>query len=46
VAFAELAESAVDLHGRGLAESLGIPCAGTLTEDVGAEITTLLRKRT
>lgn len=46
VSFAELAESAVDLHGRGLAESLGIPCAGTLTEDVGAEITTLLRKRT
>ncbi|MFF4755328.1 hypothetical protein ACWD5R_39325 [Streptomyces sp. NPDC002514] len=46
VAFAELAESAVDLHGRGLAESLGIPCAGTLTEDVGAEITALLRKRT
>ncbi|MFB7496640.1 hypothetical protein ACFC09_18460 [Streptomyces sp. NPDC056161] len=45
-AFAELAESAVDLHGRGLAESLGIPCAGMLTEDVGAEITTLLRKRT
>ncbi|MFV5996298.1 hypothetical protein ACNPQM_28835 [Streptomyces sp. NPDC056231] len=46
VAFAELAESAVDLHGRGLAESLGISCAGRLTEDVGAEITTLLRKRT
>jgi len=46
VAFAELAESAVDLHGRRLAESLGIPCAGTLTEDVGAEITTLLRKQT
>ncbi|MFF0225250.1 hypothetical protein [Streptomyces sp. NPDC004629] len=46
VAFAELAESAVDLHGRGLAEGLGIPCAGPLTEDVGAEITTLLRKRT
>jgi hypothetical protein len=46
VAFAELAESAVDLHGRRLAESLGIPCEGTLTEDVGAEITTLLRKQT
>jgi hypothetical protein len=46
VAFAELAESAVDLHGRGLAESLGIPCQGTLTKDVGAEITTLLRKQT
>ncbi|WP_329457112.1 hypothetical protein [Streptomyces sp. NBC_01497] len=46
VAFAELAESAVDLHGRGLAESLGIQCAGTFTEDVGAQITTLLRKRT
>lgn len=46
VAFAELAESAVDLHGRRLAESLGIPCEGTLTEGVGAEITTLLRKQT
>ncbi|WP_217142499.1 hypothetical protein [Streptomyces sp. AC627_RSS907] len=46
VAFAELAESAVDLHGRQLAESLGIPCEGTLTEDVGAEITSLLRKQT
>ncbi|MDT0393142.1 MULTISPECIES: hypothetical protein [Streptomyces] len=46
VAFAELAESAVDLHGRQLAESLGIPCEGALTEDVGAEITTVLRKQT
>ena len=45
-AFAELAESAVDLHGRQLAEILGIPCEGALTEDVGAEITTLLRKQT
>jgi hypothetical protein len=45
-AFAELTESAVDLHGRRLAESLGIPCEGRLTEDVGAEITALLRKRT
>ncbi|MFC5954930.1 hypothetical protein ACFP51_10630 [Streptomyces pratens] len=46
VAFADLAESAVDLHGRQLAESLGIPCDGALTEDVGAEITTVLRKQT
>ncbi|MER8161875.1 hypothetical protein [Streptomyces sp. NPDC094472] len=46
MAFAELAESAVDLHGRGFAESLGIPCTGTLTEDIGAEITTLFRKQT
>ncbi|MDI2130512.1 hypothetical protein [Yinghuangia seranimata] len=45
-AFAELAESAVDLYGRGLAETLGISCGGTLTEDIGAEITTLLRKQT
>ncbi|MET8217842.1 hypothetical protein [Streptomyces hirsutus] len=46
VAFADLAESAVDLHGRQLAESLGVPCDGALTEDVGAEITTVLRKQT
>ncbi|MBT3165590.1 hypothetical protein HTV80_21130 [Streptomyces sp. Vc74B-19] len=45
-AFAELAESAVDLHGRQLAESLGIACEGVLTKDVGAEITTVLRKQT
>ncbi|MDF3291848.1 hypothetical protein [Streptomyces silvisoli] len=45
LAFAELAESAVDLHGRRLAESLGILCERTLTEDIGAEITTLLRKQ-
>ncbi|WP_410609445.1 hypothetical protein [Amycolatopsis sp. lyj-109] len=46
VAFAELTESAVDLHGRRLAESLGIPCDGVLTPDVGTEITHLLRKGT
>lgn len=46
VAFAELAESVVDLYGRQLAESLGIPCEGPLTEEVGAEMTTLLRKQT
>jgi hypothetical protein len=46
VAFAELAEAAVDLHGRTLAESLGVACEGTLTREVGAEITTLLRKHT
>ncbi|WP_107481932.1 hypothetical protein [Streptomyces sp. JHA26] len=46
VAFAELCEAAVDLHGRRLAESLGIACEGPLTEDVGAEITTVLRKQT
>jgi hypothetical protein len=41
---AELVESTVDIHGRALADSLGIPCPGPLTVDVGAEITTLLRK--
>ncbi|EGG44761.1 MULTISPECIES: hypothetical protein [Streptomyces] len=45
-AFADLAESAVDLHGRTLADRLGIPCEGVLTEETGAAITGLLRKRT
>ncbi|MFE5208231.1 hypothetical protein [Streptomyces sp. NPDC056600] len=46
VAFAELAEAAVDLHGRALAESLGVACEARLTREIGAEITTLLRKHT
>jgi hypothetical protein len=45
-AFADLAESAADPHGRTLADRLGIPCEGVLTEETGAAITGLLRKRT
>jgi hypothetical protein len=41
---AELVETTVDIHGRALADSLGISCPGLLTAEVGAEITTLLRK--
>ncbi|MEU4222556.1 hypothetical protein AB0F10_45365, partial [Actinoplanes sp. NPDC026623] len=40
---AELVESAVDVHGRALAESLGLPCAGVLTRETGAEITAIAR---
>ncbi|MEU4066326.1 hypothetical protein AB0F25_28690 [Streptomyces wedmorensis] len=42
--FAELVESAVDLHGRDLATALGIPCEERLTADQGLEITRALRK--
>ncbi|MFE0647074.1 hypothetical protein ACFVZH_00600 [Streptomyces sp. NPDC059534] len=42
--FAELVESAVDLHGRDLATALGIPCEDRLTEAEGLEITRALRK--
>ncbi|WP_433732671.1 hypothetical protein ACQP0C_10130 [Nocardia sp. CA-129566] len=45
-ALAALIESAVDLHGRTLAESLGITCPGPLTAEMGTEITALLRKDT
>jgi hypothetical protein len=45
-AFAELAESAVDLYGRRLAEDLGFPCEGRLTKEIGVQITKLLRKQT
>ncbi|MEV0355711.1 hypothetical protein AB0H71_06550 [Nocardia sp. NPDC050697] len=44
-AFAELAESVVDLYGKRLAQELGVPCETRLTRSVGAEITTLLRKQ-
>jgi len=40
---AELVESAVDVHGRALAESLGLPCASALTRETGAEITAITR---
>lgn len=46
VTYAELTESTVDLHGRRLAEGLGLPCPGPLTKAIGEEITTLLRKQT
>ncbi|MER6380605.1 hypothetical protein [Streptomyces sp. NPDC001250] len=45
-AFAQLVESAVDVHGRDLAEALGIPCPGQLEPAVGLQITRALRKRT
>lgn len=42
--FAELVEAAVDLHGRDLANALGIPCEERLTTAEGLEITRILRK--
>jgi hypothetical protein len=42
---ADLVESTVDLYGRRLAETLGLAAGGTMTADVGAGITALLRKR-
>ncbi|MEV6245990.1 hypothetical protein AB0M38_07275 [Streptomyces sp. NPDC051742] len=44
--FAELVEAAVDLHGRDLANALGVPCEGRLTTAEGLEITRILRKGT
>ncbi|MFE5977658.1 hypothetical protein ACFQ64_36475 [Streptomyces sp. NPDC056460] len=44
--FAELVESAVDLHGRDLAAALGIPCEEQLTPTTGLAITRTLRKET
>ncbi|MET9889759.1 hypothetical protein ABZZ47_06005 [Streptomyces sp. NPDC006465] len=41
---AELIEATVDLHGRDLAKSLGIPDTGPLTPETGAVITEMLRK--
>lgn len=41
---AELIESTVDVHGRDLAQSLGIACEDQLTSEVGEKITELLRK--
>ncbi|MER5406040.1 hypothetical protein [Streptomyces sp. NPDC002769] len=43
-AFAELVESAVDLHGRELALALGVSCPGRLDREAGSEITAILRK--
>lgn len=43
-AFAELVESAVDLHGRDLALALGLDCPGRLDRETGLEITAMLRK--
>ncbi|MFE9635724.1 hypothetical protein [Streptomyces sp. NPDC006463] len=42
--FAELVEAAVDLHGRDLANALGVPCEERLTTAEGLEITRILRK--
>ncbi|MFF3837999.1 hypothetical protein [Streptomyces sp. NPDC001930] len=44
--FAELVESAVDLHGRDLAAALGLPCEERLTAATGLAITRILRKGT
>lgn len=41
---ASLVESTVDVHGRALADALGVPCPDTFTQDVGTSITALLRK--
>ncbi|MDI6104084.1 hypothetical protein QLQ12_36385 [Actinoplanes sp. NEAU-A12] len=41
---ADLVESVVDVHGRQLAETLGLSTSGTLTPELGAKITALLRR--
>ncbi|MEV0810577.1 hypothetical protein [Micromonospora sp. NPDC050200] len=41
---AELLESAVDVHGRDLAATMGVDCPQRLTRDVGEQLTSLLRK--
>ena len=41
---ADLVESTLDLHGRRLAETLGLTVPGALTPEVGARITALLRR--
>ncbi|CAL9530204.1 hypothetical protein SUDANB140_04038 [Streptomyces sp. enrichment culture] len=43
-ACATLVEATVDVHGRDLALSLGIPCEGAFTHDVGATVTRALQK--
>ncbi|MFJ7325104.1 hypothetical protein ACIQVN_02480 [Streptomyces cyaneofuscatus] len=43
-ACATLVEATVDVHGRDLALSLGIPCEGALTREVGAAVTRTLQK--
>lgn len=45
-AYAQLVEAAVDLHGRDVAQSLGIDCPGPLTPEIGLAITRTLRKNT
>ncbi|GGK88744.1 hypothetical protein GCM10012284_23490 [Mangrovihabitans endophyticus] len=40
---ADLVESAVDVHGRTLAASLGVSCEGVLTKETGAQITAITR---
>ncbi|NBH06416.1 hypothetical protein GTY80_24640, partial [Amycolatopsis sp. SID8362] len=42
---ADLTEAVVDLHGRTLAESLGVECPEALDRETGGRITALLRKR-
>ncbi len=43
---AELIESVVDLHGRTLAQALGLPCEAALDGDTGRRVTELSRKNT
>lgn len=44
VVFADLVESAVDVHGRDLAVAMGVECPRLLTPEVGEQLTVLLRK--
>jgi hypothetical protein len=41
---ADLVDAAVDLHGRRLAEALGVSVGATLTPEAGAAVTALLRR--
>ncbi|MFE2722570.1 hypothetical protein [Kitasatospora sp. NPDC059327] len=41
---AALAESAVDVYGRDLAQELAMPCGGMSEATTGRQVTTLLRK--
>ncbi|WP_410600819.1 hypothetical protein [Amycolatopsis sp. lyj-90] len=41
---ADLTEAVVDLHGRTLAEFLGLECPQPFDRETGSRITTLLRK--
>lgn len=42
--YADLVEATVDLHGRDLAVRLGLTCPDRLTEEVGTQITAIVRK--
>jgi hypothetical protein len=42
--YADLAEAAVDLHGRDLAVQLGLPCPDRLTREIGEQVTAIVRK--